>query len=132
MKYLGVGAVRKEPEFFGIKTLGHELLLIDARRHVDHIHLFVKPAQVPPGRGFHRLVLGVVLNVLGQVCVVNAHHSKVEHFPDGQRCQARQSGRADDEFIKLFAIAILENVEQRGKGERDCFILAASGTDPRA
>ena len=77
----------------------------------DTVELAIEPVHVTPGDAFEVAVLGEDSDVLRKIGVVNPAGLQIEHLGSEQRGQANRAWGADDDLGKLFALDIIQHLE---------------------
>ena len=67
--------------------------------------------HVPPGQAFEKTVLGQDANVLRKIGVIDSAGLQVQHLGGEQSAQSDRARRADDDFGELFALDVIEDLE---------------------
>ena len=81
--------------------------------------------HVIPRETFEKAVLGQDADVLRKIGVINAARLQVEHLGREQAAETDRPRRADDDFSELFALDVIENLEERREAELLQFVFRA-------
>ncbi len=70
-----------------------------------------------PGQALEEAILGEDADVLREIGVVNAAGLEIEHLAREERGETDRAGRADDDLGKVFALDVIEHLEDGREAE---------------